>query len=282
MDSKIIEEKNCIFSNKKTFKINFNAEFANTTKVDSETQTDLQFQNNSIYNKEMLNCIETIKESLFNVLSSNKMCSESTQTDNYTNPLPSWVSSKKSSSQQNSVLNCKDSLLQTEKTDLKLCEATNLNINKFLSTFHVDKIDNVNNVKSTMPNELNVEDCNKIMQVPCLNYNVMENYLNTYKSSLINETNNSLLEKENNIFKEKTHLVNNDEIFTKLNEVTNEDITQFMKKLNCDLDFLTKNNCVTNDLHVACKHLELNKNNVINGPSSCVSECFVNKYNLNL
>lgn len=228
----------------------------------------------------MLNCIETIKESLFNVLVSNKMCSESTQTDNQTNPLPSWVSSKESSSQQNSVLNCKNSSVQTEKTNLELCEATNLNLNGFLNTFHVDKIDNVNNVKSTMPNVLNVEDSNKIMFVPCLNYNVMENYLNTYKSSLINETDSLLLEKENKICKEKIHLVNNDELFPKLNEVTNEDITQFMKKLNCDLDFLTKNNCITNDLDVTCKHLELNKNNVINGPSSCVSECFVNKYNL--
>lgn len=262
--------------------INSSAKFENTTKVDSETQTDLQLQNKSTYNKEMLNHIETIKESFFNVLFSNKMCSESTQTDNHTNPLSSSVSSKESASQQNSVLNCKNSLLQTETTNLELCEATNLNMNRYSSTFHVDKIDSVNNVKSAVLNALNIEDSNKITHGPYFNYNVMENYLKTYKSSLINETNNSLLEKENNIRKEKIHLVN-DELFTKLNIVTNEDITQFMKKLNCDLDFLTKNNCVTNDLHnVTCKHLALNENNLINEQSSCVSECFVNKNNVSL
>lgn len=183
------------------------------------------------------------------------------------------------------MLNCKNSMQQTENNDLKqlnLCKPIdNLSMNGVSISSYVDNINkNRNTDESIVLKMPDVEICDKVTYMPNFNFNVTENSLKTHKSLFVGETIDS----------------NN------LNVKTYEDIKYIMKKINCDLDLLTKNssrdtndniNCehskcgdsfnydldlstknsysYTNDLRINREYLKLEENDSINCPSSSVS-----------
>jgi len=218
----------------------------------------------------MLDHIEAIKQSFLNELLPTKTCSESTQTDDYSNLL-SWFSTEKSPPPMNfiSVLKCKNNLQQKEKNDWVLHEpVTDISINKCLSSnnLHTNEIGNINYDNSTILDKPSVESSqnNKMTLAPNLSHNDQENSINIYNSTLIDKTINSKLNDENKVFEEKTNLVKVGKLFTKSCKViTNKDTVKCLSKLNCQSDFMATNNCDINDLHKTHVQLKLNDNNSV-------------------
>lgn len=269
--------------NRKVSEIDLSTQCTNTINVNAETSTDLQKSDQKIC------CIETNKKNVSDHFFPKKLCSEATQTDNN---ILSISSESPSTMNLYSMLDCKNSLQQTENNDLKqlnLCKPVdNLSMNGVLISSSVDANKNNRNTDEfTVLNMPDVEICDEVTYVPNFNFNVIENSLNTHKSLFIGETIDS----------------NN------LSVKTYEDMKHIMKKINCDLDLLTKNssrdtidiidcehskcgdsfnydldlftknsNSYTNDLRINREYLKLGENNSTNCLSSSVSKHVQPKY----
>lgn len=73
---------------------------------------------------------------------------------------------------------------------------------------------------------------------------------------------------ENNVCEEKSN-INDGKLFPEINKITNGDIKEVLKNLNCHFDLSTKSSyvCNTNDLHDTYLNLKYSKNNTINKSS---------------
>lgn len=217
---------NSISLNRKDSQIDLSTQCTNTIDLNAKVSKDLQVSDE--HDEKIIN--------ISNNFCPNKMCSESTQTDDSLIPI-----SLESLSQQNSysVINCKKNPLLTENNILQQLNAfepiTNLSTNGISVSSSTDANKNHKITdESTVLDMLDVESCNKITCIPNFSFNETKNVLNTHKSLFIDETIN----------------------MNKSNVKTYEDIKHIMKRLNCDLNLLTKNSSKdTNDI-VNCEHLK--------------------------
>lgn len=257
----------------------------NSKLINTEASINLELPNTSISDTEILNCIEAIKESLANEFLTVSNCSELIQTNIHNNS-----SSKMSSKEFLPSMNCfptfiiKNSLQETENNNLQLNEYnTNLNINEFITSnsFHSNNNNNLDNIESYRLSTPCSVESNNIEHVPNIKHYEQENNLNTHISSLTVGTINSELNNENNCI-EKINLVNNYNLCTDSNVITNVDMKQVLNKLNGEFDFLTKNNgcngSITNDLFSASENLKLCENNSASRSSLCVSIFQIKKF----
>lgn len=220
--------------------------------IDTGTLTDPLLARTS--SKELISKIDHFVElqaKLFDqCLPSKKCSSESTQTDNFNDPS-ALFSSKMIPPPLNfmSVFKSKLNLIQMEKNDLDFTQPES---NRLTSkSFYTNKGCSHNNIESDVLNKPDVKNVgnDKIIHAPNQNHN--DQVTNKkYKSALIidEETNSSPIKRmtENNIGEEKT---SNSKLFTKPNEITNEDLKEVLEKMRYDHNFLSKNSsCNNNDL----------------------------------
>lgn len=203
--------------------------------------------------------------------------SESTQTDDHNNILnffPAKTTFISPPMNFISVLKCKNSLQQTEKTDIELYKPV-LN----LSTNDCTVIDNLNtNTISKMNNNCSFSKCivlpidynyNKMINPPNHSHIEHENYLD--KNVLLDEKTVELKHGqiiENNACGEKTNKEHNADLSTKSSTMPNEDIKQILKPLNLNQDLFTKSINII-DLPDNC--IKLGDNYSISRPVSKVS-----------
>lgn len=279
--------------NGKISDISLSTKFIDTLDIDHETYSDSKFPKklnddtvqNIVHetysdsklpkklNEDIMQNIDhsvEFQELLINqCLSSKKSYSESTQTDGCISLLPLF-SSKNPPPPMNfiSILKCKYRLQEIENDDLKVSKPfANLSTNECTISNNL----NNNKINSNKPDKANIEEAlNNIIH---FNYDKQKHCLIDHKSSLTDEVIKSdqyslslnHVTTEENICKKKLPTENIDMLFSKLNLTTNEN-DQVLKKFNCDVDCLTKNNCDNANSYNVCKSKDFKKceNNSIN------------------
>lgn len=257
--------------NKDISNVNLGTETVDSVHIDNEIITNLTSLNKS--HEQIIKNIEYMTELQKLLFKQNspkeEKCSESTQTNNYNNLFSSFTS-KTPPPPMNfiSVLKCKNNLQQTEKKSLEFIKPKNLNVNEYSI---------LNNLQYNKNKEsFKVPDCDKIVQSPNLYLNKQENDLNEYlliEEKIKSKSNGVCLNQtnENNVCENKTSIENTDKLFTKSDILSNDDIKQFLKQRNYNLELLTKNSCDTNDLHNTSIYSKNDEDSSINKISQCVS-----------